>query len=261
MTENRVQEDTPNYYLLATTESKVLDELSGPFSEQILETIKPFARKSPDAMDVIDIGSGFGFTAMALAKKCHTVLGLEPSATLISAAQAEASQKGVGNIEFIQGGVGDLEVTEQFDLVVLDNVFEHIEKQREALQIISKILRPGGILFMLVPNKLWPIEVHYKLPFLSWLPLPLANIYLRVTRKGHDFQDSSYAPTWFRLRRLFAERAELEYSFTLPANITLASKGGSLAYRLGARLIQLCPLFWIISKALLVVAVKRDANN
>jgi hypothetical protein len=125
------------------------------------------------------------------------------------------------------------------------------------LEKISQALRPGGAAFLLMPNRLWPMEVHYHLPFLSYLPLPLANRYLRLTGRGTDYTDASYARTYWKLNRLLRARPELEFRYMLPADISLATGGGAWHYRFGAAAIARCPWLWAISKALLVIATKR----
>lgn len=34
------------------------------------------------------------------------------------------------------------------------------------------------------------IEPHYKLPFLSWLPKSLSNIYLKITGRGEEYYEN-----------------------------------------------------------------------
>jgi hypothetical protein len=117
------------------------------------------------------------------------------------------------------------------------------------------------VLYVLVPNKLWPIEVHYRLPFLSYLPLGVANWYLRATGRGTDYTDASYAPSYFRLRRLLRAQPELTSEFVLPARIELTAGGARWHYRWGVRAIRACPLLWAISKAFLVVARKAAEDG
>ena len=108
-----------------------------------------------------------------------------------------------GSLEIRTSSVYEMDDAGCYDLVVLDNVLEHLpDEPREALELLSRSLRPGGAIYILVPSKLWPIEVHYYLPFLSYLPLRLANWYLRLTGPGSDYTDASYAPTYFGLKRL-----------------------------------------------------------
>jgi hypothetical protein len=100
------------------------------------------------------------------------------------------------------------------------------------------------------------VEAHYGLPFLAYLPVPLANRYLRATGRGTDYTDASYAPTYRRLVRLLRGQRDLRFAFVLPADLSLTYAGGPWHYRIGAALIRRLPLLWRISKSFLVVGVK-----
>lgn len=227
-------------------------------ARQVLETTRRFRSLADRELTVLDIGSGYGYTAAALAASCRRVVGLEPSKTLYEA--AVAANRGIANLEFRHCGVEALDEREAYDLIVLDNVLEHLPGQHAALAAIARALRVGGVLYVLVPNRLWPIEHHYGLPFLSYVPLRAANAYLRLTGRGDDYTDASYAPTYGGLNALFARHPELRHHYVLPADLTLAQCGTAIHYRLGAWLIKRIPSLWRISKALLVVAVKVRAT-
>lgn len=228
--------------------------LAAGFAKQIELTTRPVLDVPFAEASVIDIGCGYGHAAAELARTCARVVGIEPNQALARHAHELSRQK---NFEFRQQSIDELEDVDTFDVGVMDNVLEHIEDQREALRRLSRCLKPGGVAFILVPNKLWPIEVHYQLPFLSYLPLPLANRYLQISGRGHDYRDASYAPSYRRLRRLLAQRPELDARLTVPADISLAERGSSSAYKLGITLLQRFPQLWMISKAFLVIAKKR----
>ena len=77
------------------------------------------------------------------------------------------------------------------DVVVSNHVIEHVgdrDEQRRHLAEARRVLRPGGVLYLAVPNRWSLVEPHYRLPFLSWLPAPLANAYVRATGRG-DWYD------------------------------------------------------------------------
>jgi len=235
---------------------KVRGPLAAGFARQILATCQPFLTKPVAELDVLDIGCGYGHTARELARHTRRVVGVEPSQPLFSTAKQIGERSGLTNLQCHPHGIYDLDYREAFDLVVLDNVLEHLPDQPRALEVISQALTPGGVAFILVPNRLWPIEVHYGLPFLSYLPLPLANLYLRLSGRGSDYRDASYAPTYFGLNRLLRARNELTYSYVLPADLSLTTRGNAWHYRWGTAAIRRWPLLWAISKALLVVVQK-----
>jgi len=247
-------DDTPEYWSEVSVERR--RRLGQTFARQIRLTLRPFLSKALSECEVLDVGSGWGHTAIELAQLSRSVVGIEPSRTSCDYAMALADEHSVDNIEFINGTLADLAEGERFDVVILDNVFEHIEDQVGTLRQIDALLRPGGVVFILVPNKLWPIEAHYGLPFLSYLPLPAANAYLRLTGRGTDYRDASYAPTYRRMRRLLRAQSRWEVHFTLPADPS-ATVGSSRLYGWGMAAIRRIPALWAISKAFLIVAVKR----
>jgi SAM-dependent methyltransferase len=57
-----------------------------------------------------------------------------------------------------------------FDLVVADQVFEHVGDLDKVAADIARLLKPGGILIGIYPAPLRPIEPHYRLPLVHWLP-------------------------------------------------------------------------------------------
>lgn len=227
------------------------------FAEQILDLTARFVSKPASELDVLDVGSGQGHITLALAGRCRRVVGIEPSLALFEQAVGLLRETTMTNLQFRRAGVEEIDDIEAFDLIVLDNVFEHLQDQQSALRRLRQALRPGGAIYILTPNKLWPVEAHYGLPFLSWLPLPLANRYLRWSGRGTDYEDASYAPTYGRLCSLLSAE-NLRWEFVLPATLTNTSGGDAFHYRLGVALIRRFPSLWRICKGFLVVAQKAS---
>lgn len=231
------------------------------FAAQIAATCGSLLPRPLTACDVADVGCGYGYTARALAKSANSVVGFEPSAYLADhAASLAAAEPALRFLVHHAGWEGLSDHQAAFDLVILDNVLEHIADQRQALSAIWRSLRPGGLLFLVVPNRLWPIEHHYHLLGLGWLPLPIANRYLQISGRGTDYTDASYAPTPWTMARLLAESGQWDWRYTLPADISLTQTGATPVTRLGVALLQRYPVLWGISKALLVVAHKPPVS-
>ena len=231
------------------------------FATQVLRTTEPFRTTPLSSTRVLDIGCGYGGLALQLARHCGEVVGIDPCRSRIAMARRLQADAGQSNVQFRVGGTEGLDEPNAFDLITLDNVFEHLPNQAEALQRITQALAPGGVLFILTPNKLWPMEVHYRLPFLSYLPLSWANAYLRLTGRGTDYTDASYAPTYWGLSRLLRQQRELSFQYVLPADLALTARGQSWLYRTGFAAIKSFPWLWAISKSLLVVAVKNSTSR
>lgn len=76
-----------------------------------------------------------------------------------------------------------------FDFVVLNHVYEHVENQAGLFRELHRVLAPGGEAYVSAGNRLAVLEPHYRLPFLSWLPPFLADIYVRLSGRGTAYRD------------------------------------------------------------------------
>lgn len=74
-----------------------------------------------------------------------------------------------------------------FDVVLSNHVIEHVGDagaQQAHLGELRRVLKPGGLGYLAVPNRWMLIEPHYRLAFLSWLPRAWRTPYLRRSGRG-----------------------------------------------------------------------------
>lgn len=79
---------------------------------------------------------------------------------------------------------------DSFDLVISNHVIEHVGDavdQRDHMSEIARVLRPGAWLYLAMPNRWAPVEPHFKLPFLSWLPEGRRSAYVRAMNRGSRY--------------------------------------------------------------------------
>jgi ubiquinone/menaquinone biosynthesis C-methylase UbiE len=81
-----------------------------------------------------------------------------------------------------------------FDLVVMDQVIEHVADQHKVLAEAWRVLKPGGAMYVACPNYLGFYETHYKVWFLPLLPKVLGNLYLRLRRRDSVLLNHSPTP-------------------------------------------------------------------
>lgn len=73
----------------------------------------------------------------------------------------------------------------EFDFVMSHAVVEHVGLEVDQRTFIEEIIRVGHTTCITTPNRFYPIELHVWLPFVHWLPRPLAQSVLRTL--GYSF--------------------------------------------------------------------------
>ncbi|MHB8840893.1 MAG: class I SAM-dependent methyltransferase, partial [Candidatus Aquicultor sp.] len=104
---------------------------------------------------LFDIGFGFAQALLYFRDKGLDVSGLEPSPEGVE----YAKQQG---LEVFQAGIEDFSCvgSRRFDIVTLLNVLEHLRQPAETLtNIKKKLLKPGGLLIIDVPNEFNDFQV------------------------------------------------------------------------------------------------------
>ncbi|MDQ3903485.1 MAG: class I SAM-dependent methyltransferase [Thermoproteota archaeon] len=131
---------------------------------------------TPNAKFGLDVGAGQGNITNKLRERTGIkFIGLEPHLPISKAL--------VGNVTIVKGSADTIPFDDEtFDVVTLISVYEHLfPAQRLAcLKEINRVLKDGGILAGQIPNMYFPIEIHSKLLFQSYLPKPLAEWYLKT---------------------------------------------------------------------------------
>ena len=99
---------------------------------------------------VLDIGAGTGRDAAALARKGHTVTAVEPTPELLAWGQAHHPSSIRWLDDMLPALPRVLALGERFDLILLTAVWMHLDagQQREAMEALSGLLAPGGIMSM-----------------------------------------------------------------------------------------------------------------
>ncbi len=94
---------------------------------------------------VLDLGCGGGFMAEALAREGARVVGVDPSAPAVEAAQDHARKAGL-KIDYRVGSGERIPIeAASVDCVVCVDVLEHVERVDRVLDEIRRVLKPGGL--------------------------------------------------------------------------------------------------------------------
>ncbi len=166
-------------------------------ADKILSLMSEF-RKDLQSLRCLDIGCSSGFITSALQPYFKQMVGLDFDPSGLSA----IPDKNKLHSSFIRGDAMLLPFPDNsFDAIICAQVYEHVPDDKILFSEMSRIISNGGIIFFSGPNKLFPIEPHYKLPFIHWLPLSWADHYMRIFKKGENFDIRSR--TYHDLRNQF----------------------------------------------------------
>jgi len=106
-----------------------------------------------DRRRILDIGSGPGFFLLHGKNRGWDGVGIEPSA------QAAGHSRSLG-LQIVEDFLTDSTAKElgQFDAIHMSEVLEHIADPAGLLQLAHQLLRPGGLLCVVVPNDYNPFQ-------------------------------------------------------------------------------------------------------
>ena len=101
-------------------------------------------------MVIADLGAGEGAFSLLLAQRATRVIAVDSSARMIEVGREQALRNGVANVEFRQGDMEELPITDcEVDVVFFSQSLHHALHPGRALQEASRILRPGGRIVVL----------------------------------------------------------------------------------------------------------------
>lgn len=124
---------------------------------------------------LLDIGAGAGIIeAMNFKGLAAKVIGLDPDPRVIDNPNLDEGHIGFG--EFLPFDEN------MFDIVVMDNVAEHLANPKQVFAEIFRVTKPGGVLLFKTPNRL-----HY-MPLVAMLtPLAFHKYFNKLRgREGED---------------------------------------------------------------------------
>lgn len=155
---------------------------------------------------ILDVGSGVGSFVVACRKRGLHAFGVEPDrigqgATLTSLQIARQRL----DAAIFAAAVGEQLpfAGESFDLVVMDQVLEHVGNQAAVVAEAFRVLKPGGAMYVACPNYLRFYEPHYKIWLGPLMPKPLASLYLRLRGRDPVLLKQITYTTNRRIRALF----------------------------------------------------------
>jgi len=136
---------------------------------------------------VLDLGCGLGEYVRAFARLGADAVGSDVAMDRLGEARRRVAEAGVAGVRGFFGAAGEALPLQDasMDVIVLNEVIEHVQDDRQTVREIARVLRPGGTCILYAPNRLYPFETHGiylrgryifgNIPFVNWLPTVLRD--------------------------------------------------------------------------------------
>lgn len=100
---------------------------------------------NPDAV-IADIGAGTGYFSVRFAHMVPKgkVYGVDTEPDMVKHLAERAKREGLGNITAVKAAPGDPRLPEKADLILLVDVYHHIENRERYFSRLRDSLKPGG---------------------------------------------------------------------------------------------------------------------
>jgi Tfp pilus assembly protein PilF/SAM-dependent methyltransferase len=125
-----------------------------PFADAVRVALPHLGEKQALEVErprVLIAGCGTGLETMRVANtyKDASILAVDLSGASLAYAMRKTQEYGLADVEHLQGDILDLPVlTERFDLIDSFGVLHHMADPAAGLQVLSDLLKAGGLLFM-----------------------------------------------------------------------------------------------------------------
>lgn len=146
-------------------------------AEKILKIIKDFSQKDLIQCRCLEIGCSTGINTNFLSGTFRDCIGIDIDENAVKFGYSNKKIHG----HFIIGDAMQLPFrSEVFDVILCNHVYEHVPDAETLMKEVYRLLKRDGFCYFAAGNKYSLIEGHYHLPFLSWLPRPLSNVYPKI---------------------------------------------------------------------------------
>ena len=148
-------------------------------------------------MRILDVATGTGMVAFALAARGATVVGLDQSESMLSAAQQRLQHTpGLGGqVSFTLGEAEALPFADgEFDALSFTYLLRYVDDRAATMRELARVVKPGGRIGM----------VEFGVPARG----PLRALWRLHTRLGLPLLGRLVSPAWFEVGRFLGPNIE-----------------------------------------------------
>lgn len=201
-----------------------------------------------DNLQILNAGCGSGEMNVLLAQnKSWQITGIDNDEKSISLSQKLKEEFKLDNLLLFRSAIEEFEPKEKYDIIIANDVLEHIEDDKEALSKLSLMLKKDGIICISVPalnllfgyhdimlghyrrynkknlKKLFSLffEIH-KCRYFGFILIPVAFFFSRIIKKSYPVYKVSKLSIFSKLINLILS---IEKAYSLPLGTSLIALG------------------------------------
>jgi demethylmenaquinone methyltransferase/2-methoxy-6-polyprenyl-1,4-benzoquinol methylase len=150
---------------------------------------------------VLDVATGTGMVAIALARRGCEVVGVDQSEQMLSGARAKLREHPAlaEHVTFVRGEAERLPFADQeFDALTFTYLLRYVDDRAATMAELARVVKPGGKIGM----------VEFAVP----ASVPLRALWRRYTRIGLPLLGRLVSPAWVEVGRFLGPNIEQLYA-------------------------------------------------
>lgn len=153
-------------------------------ARKIIAVISDYKRKVSN-LALLDYGCSVGLMTRYFGYKFNRIVGVDVDGQAIRIARKRNRKS---NVRFVLTKNERLPFkANSFDVVVFNQVYEHVSNPNLAIKEIERVLRPGGVCYFGARNRFFPMDGHYPIPFLAFIPKKVSNFLVRHLLRKREY--------------------------------------------------------------------------
>lgn len=169
----------------------------------------------PRGLKILDAGSGNGGTCISFAEAGAEVFGIDVENDLIEIARLFAESYKV-KAEFVLYDGETIPFSDNsFDAALSISVLEHVSDPINYLSEILRVLKPGGYLYLALPNRLWPRETHTLLWGITYLSYKAADMITRFFKRNPLPENNLHFYTYWDVMKMLKKAEDNDDKFKI----------------------------------------------
>jgi len=150
-------------------------------ADKVISVCRHFSDRPLEDLVCLDLGSSTGIMTRHFARHFKKVVAIDLDTVGLKSARRNYP---LDNIDYVcTDGTNTGLADDSVDVVICNQIYEHVDNQDGLLSEIYRVLRYSGLCYFGAGNRYVLIEGHYFLPFLSWLPHFLSDWYMKLAGK------------------------------------------------------------------------------